>query len=85
MICLKEEALITLNETIESDKPVTIFNMIDILKDPNYKSNITDELLPKDASQRSERLTEMLEEKVDELVQSRTVRLNLNSVIEEGM
>lgn len=84
MVCLKEEALMTLNETIESDKPVTIYNMIDIVKDPNFVSNATEEPLPKDASRRNERLTEMLEDKMDELIQSRTVKLNLNSVIEEG-
>lgn len=84
MICLKEEALILLNETIVSDKPVTIYDMIDVVKDPNYHSNTTEEPLPKDASLRSEKLTQMLEEKMDELIHSRTVKLNLNSVIQEG-
>lgn len=82
VLCLKEEALHVINETIYSDKPITIYEMVDIVRDPTYSSNKSEEILPEDASLRSIKLNELLYEKVDEFISSRTVQLNLNSVIE---
>lgn len=82
VVCLKEEALHAINETIYSDTPLTFYEVVDIVRDPNYKPNNTEEALPEDATQRSTRLNELLFEKVDEFISSRTVQLNLNSVIE---
>lgn len=82
IVCLKEEALHAINETIYSDQPITLYEMVDIVKDPKYSPNDTDEALPEDADLRSVKLNELLYEKIDEFVSSRTVQLNLNSVIE---
>lgn len=82
VVCLKEEALHAINETIYSDHPITIYEMVDIVRDPNYTANNTEGTLPEDADLRSAKLNELLFEKVDEFISSRTVQLNLNSVIE---
>lgn len=82
MVCLKEEALKTLNETIMSDQPLTLYDSIDIVRDPSYKVNETEMELPENATLRSEKLNDLLYEKLDEFVASRTIKLNLNSVFE---
>lgn len=82
VVCLKEEALHAINETIYSDQPITLYDMVDIVRDPNYAPNKTEETLPQDSSLRSVKLNELLFEKLDEFISSRTVQLNLNSVIE---
>lgn len=82
VVCLKEEALNAINQTIYSDKPITLYEMVDIVRDPNYSPNTTEETLPAEASLRSAKLNELLFEKVDEFISSRTIQLNLNSVIE---
>lgn len=82
VVCLKEEALNAINETIYSDKPITLYEMVDIVKDPQYISNNTNEALPEDMDLRSAKLNELLFEKLDEFFSTRTVQLNLNSVIE---
>lgn len=82
VVCLKEEALKAINETIYSDKPITLYEVVDIVRDPNYSSNKSEESLPDDVSIRSNKLNELLYEKVDEFISSRTIQLNLNSVIE---
>lgn len=82
VVCLKEEALHAINETIYSDQPITLYEMVDIVRDPKYSPNDTGEALPEDADLRSVKLNELLYDKIDEFVSSRTVQLNLNSVIE---
>lgn len=82
MVCLKEEALKTLNETIMSDQPLTLYDSIDIVRDPSYQVNETEVDLPENATLRSEKLNDLLYEKLDEFVASRTIKLNLNSVFE---
>lgn len=82
MVCLKEEALKTLNETIMSDQPLTLYDSIDIVRDPSYKVNETEVELPVNATLRSEKLNDLLYEKFEEFVASRAVKFNLNSVFE---
>lgn len=82
VVCLKEEALNAVNETVHSDQPITIYDTVDVVRDPNYKINDTGEALPEDAALRSRRLTELLYEKMEEFLSSRTLQLRLNSVIE---
>lgn len=81
-LCLKEKALDVINETIISDKPFNIYGLVDIIKDPSYKQNITEEYLPTDINQRSDAINQMLYDKVEEFVESRSMKINLANIFE---
>lgn len=82
MVCLKEEALKTLDEAVTSNEAVTLFNTIDIVKDPTFQLNTTDEGLPENVTMRDAKLNSLLSRKFDDFINSRTIKLNLNSVVE---
>lgn len=83
VICLKEKALDALNETIMSDKPLHLYGMVDIVRDPNYVPNsIEDAKLPEDIGERSSKLNSLLYDKVEEFFESRSVKINLSNVFE---
>lgn len=82
ILCLKERALDVLNETIFNEKPLNVYGVIDIVKDPNYKVNETEESLPNDLIERNDKLNRMLYDKVEEFVQSRSMKINLSNVFE---
>lgn len=82
-LCLKEKALAIINETIMSDAPLNIYGIVDIVKDPDYKPNTTHlESLPADDKERSLKLNSLLYEKLDEFIQSRSVKFSLGSMFE---
>lgn len=81
-ICLKEKALDVLNETIMSDKPFNIYGFVDIIKDPNFKTNTTEEYLPPNLDERNVQLNKILYDKVEEFVESRSMKVNLSNIFE---
>lgn len=83
IVCLKERALDVINDTIFSDKPMNVYGLINIVKDPNFQANSTDDNnLPIDVNERNVKLNEMLYEKVEEFVESRSMKINLSDVFE---
>lgn len=83
VLCLKEKALDALNQTIMSDKPLNLYGMLDIVKDPNYVPNAIDvSALPEDVGERSSKLNNLLYDKVEEFFESRSMKINLASVFE---
>lgn len=84
VICLKEEALNVLDRGINSTRSIPVYDLFEIVKDPEYKPKVIDESLPDNVTLRNGRLNEILWEKLDELVNSRTVKLDVEAV-SEGM
>nr|CAH7742927.1 unnamed protein product [Callosobruchus chinensis] len=81
-ICLKERALIALNETIMDDRPIVV-GFLEIQKNPDYFAEKNDtEILPPEGSQRSIMLSDALVQKVQDFFKSRTVRVNLSNAFE---
>ncbi|KAG5876222.1 hypothetical protein JTB14_011665 [Gonioctena quinquepunctata] len=81
-VCLKKKALEALKETIIDDRPITI-GFLEIQKNPDYFVNKTElENLPEEATERSGKLSDVLMEKIDEFLKSRTVKLNLSNAFE---
>ncbi|XP_017778916.1 PREDICTED: uncharacterized protein LOC108564365 [Nicrophorus vespilloides] len=82
VVCLKERALDVLNETIMSDKPMSLYGIVDVVKDPGYKASVDVEDLPRDLASRNLKLNEMIYDKVEEFFASRSLSLNLGNIIE---
>lgn len=84
ILCLKERALDALNETTLSDKPITIYGVIDIVKDPAFVLNDTLEsnFLPRDLKARSAKLNDMIYDKVEDFLGSRTIQIRLGDIFE---
>lgn len=82
MICLKEEALEVLNRTIMSEKPMRIFDTIEIAKDSNYRPNLFENELPEDATERNKKLNSLLHRKVEEFFESRSIKFSLANTFE---
>lgn len=83
IVCLKERALDVINQTIFSDKPLNVYGLINIIKDPNFQVNTTeDNNLPSDVNERNIKLNDMLYDKVEEFVESRSMKINLSDVFE---
>lgn len=82
VLCLKERAVMVLNDTIMDDRPITI-GFLEFQKNPAYFPNGTEEEnLPMDVTQRSLKLGDILMDKIEEFFKSRTVKLNLSSAFE---
>lgn len=83
IVCLKERAFELIDEAVISDQPLQISDYVDIVRDPAYKVNMTDETdLPKDMNERSDKLNDMISRRVDDFFESRTVKFNLARVFE---
>ncbi|KAJ8943730.1 hypothetical protein NQ314_009667 [Rhamnusium bicolor] len=81
-MCIKERALSILNETVMDERPIN-FGFIEIQKNPEYFINSSEnENFPREVSERSSKLSEMLFEKIIQFFKSRTVKLNLSNVFE---
>ncbi|KAJ8952322.1 hypothetical protein NQ318_017216 [Aromia moschata] len=82
VLCLKEKALVVLNQTIMNDKPIH-FGIIEIKRNPEYFINTTDDqTLPREVKERSSRLTDIILEKIEEFLRSRVVKVNLVNAFE---
>ncbi|RZB40379.1 hypothetical protein BDFB_003542 [Asbolus verrucosus] len=74
-VCLKERALDALNETILSDKPFTLYDMVDIERNPDYHFNNSEGAhLPEEATARSSKLTDVLYNMIEEFFKSRVIK-----------
>lgn len=82
-LCLKEKALDSLNSTIMSDKPFIVFDMVEIVKNPNYHYN-NSEKLSEEPQARSLQLSEMLYKKIEEFFKSRIFKFNMAPAFDEG-
>lgn len=83
IVCLKERALKIIDEAVASDQPLQLTEYVDIVRDPSYQMNLTEEeSLPRSLKERSEKLTDLLSRRVDEFFESRTLKLNLAKVFE---
>lgn len=84
IVCLKEKLLMIIDEALTSDQPLEISDFVDIVRDPNYKLNTTEDeaKLPKDPTERSEKLNDLLTKRVDDFFESRTIKFNLAKVVE---
>ncbi|XP_018321591.1 uncharacterized protein LOC108734501 [Agrilus planipennis] len=82
MVCIKEELLDILNQTVMSHESFRLGNWMEIERDPEYVANHIDEDLPTNMEKRDEKLTELLYRKAEEYFESRSLRLHLADVIE---
>lgn len=81
-VCLKERTLEALNETILDDRTIFL-GFLEIQKNPDYNFNKTeDEDLPEEETERNLKLSDVLMDKIDEFLKSRTIRLNLSNAFE---
>ncbi|XP_018577674.1 uncharacterized protein LOC108915986 [Anoplophora glabripennis] len=82
VVCMKEKALEILNETIMNDNPMHI-GFLEIQRNPDFFINSTEnEVLPREASERSSRLSDIILNKIEQFFKSRTVKLNLSDAFE---
>lgn len=95
-VCLKMKAVTFMDRAVSLKIPLMINDYISLARDPAYKEGPQgrsmqplsetqlDESLPKSAEERGERLDELLQEKLNSFLQSRTLQLNFPADIFEG-
>lgn len=82
VMCMKEKVVEILNETILNDNPIRV-GFLEILKNPDYFINTTEnEILPRETSERSSKLTDIILHKIEQFFKSRTLKLNLSNAFE---
>ncbi|KAJ4450982.1 hypothetical protein ANN_02417 [Periplaneta americana] len=90
-VCLKMKAVTFLDRAITMKNPLLVNDYLSLARDPSYKDEtvgpqgrslkplseaLLEQSLPQSLEERSERLDDMLQDKVDKFLQSRTVQLN---------
>lgn len=81
-MCMKERAVEILNDTIMDDNPIRI-GFLEIQRNPDYFINTTEnDILPREANERSSKLTDIILQKIEQFFKSRTLKLNLSNAFE---
>ncbi|XP_069679303.1 uncharacterized protein [Periplaneta americana] len=98
-VCLKMKAVTFLDRAITMKNPLLVNDYLSLARDPSYKDETVgpqgrslkplseaqlEQSLPESLEERSERLDDMLQDKVDKFLQSRTVQLNFPADVFEG-
>lgn len=83
-ICVKEETLDLLNETIYSDEPIYLLGNINISRNKEYMPEFTQEAMPLEASQRSLVLNDAILTKIEDFFKSRLIQFKVSDS-SEGM
>lgn len=82
VMCMKERAVEILNDTIMDDNPIRI-GFLEIQRNPDYFINTTEnDILPREANERSSKLTDIILQKIEQFFKSRTLKLNLSNAFE---
>lgn len=83
VVCLKERALNILDEAVVSDQPIPVNDYIDIVRDPGYQVNLTaKEDLPRDLTERSEMINQLLIKRVDDFFESRSMKFKMAKLVQ---
>jgi hypothetical protein len=96
-VCLKIKAVTVMDRVASLKTPLEINDYVSLARDPMYKQDgpqgrslkplseaQLEESLPRSTEERNGRLDEMLQEKLDTFLQSRTLQLNFPADVFEG-
>jgi hypothetical protein len=95
-VCLKMKAVTFLDRAVSLKTPLLINDYVSLARDPTYQEGHQgrsiqplsetqlEDSLPTSAEERSGRLDEMLQEKLNSFLQSRTLQMNFPADIFEG-
>jgi hypothetical protein len=96
-VCLKMKAVTFLDRAVSLKTPLLINDYVSLARDPKYKETSPEgrsiqplsetqleESLPRSAEERSGRLDEMLQEKLNSFLHSRILQLNFPADVFEG-
>ncbi|KAI4461709.1 hypothetical protein MML48_5g00002976 [Holotrichia oblita] len=76
-ICVKEETLDLLNETIYSDEPIRLLGNINISRNKEYIPEFKQEAMPLEASQRSLVLNDAILSRIEDFFKSRLIQFKI--------